>query len=65
MLISMSYAINSILLGRHGMKKTPRWADDRENLMRELTSAAGTSLLVMIVLFTDAMLFFAKTTVLR
>uniref|UniRef100_A0AC34GPB7 GPS domain-containing protein n=1 Tax=Panagrolaimus sp. ES5 TaxID=591445 RepID=A0AC34GPB7_9BILA len=65
MLTAISYAIHSIFLGKNGIKKTPRWADDRENVMRELTSAAGTSLLVIIVLFTDAMLFVAKTTMLR
>lgn len=65
MFTAISYAIHSIFLGKNGIKKTPRWADDRENVMRELTSAAGTSLLVMIVLFTDAMLFVAKTTMLR
>uniref|UniRef100_A0A7E4VUC0 Fibronectin type-III domain-containing protein n=1 Tax=Panagrellus redivivus TaxID=6233 RepID=A0A7E4VUC0_PANRE len=63
--VTVSYATHSMCLARKGLKKTPRWADDREAIMRELSSAAAASLLVTLILFTDAFLFFVKTTMMR
>uniref|UniRef100_A0AC34QT38 GPS domain-containing protein n=1 Tax=Panagrolaimus sp. JU765 TaxID=591449 RepID=A0AC34QT38_9BILA len=63
--VSILYAIHAVFIGNRGLRKTPRWADDRETILRDLTNAAGVSLLVILVLFVDAILFFTKTTITR
>lgn len=63
--VAILYAIHAVFIGNKGLRKTPRWADDRETILRDLTNAAGVSLLVIIILFVDAMLFFTKTTITR
>ncbi|KAE9554787.1 hypothetical protein FO519_001984 [Halicephalobus sp. NKZ332] len=60
--VAVLYALHGLCIGKRGIKKTPRWADDKESIMKDLTSAAGVSLLVILILITDALLFFAKTT---
>jgi len=61
-LVAVLYAFHALFMGKKGIKKTPRWADDKESVMKDLTSAAGIGLLVILILTTDALLFFAKTT---
>ena len=60
--VGVLYAFHALCMGKRGIKKAPRWADDKESIMKDLTSAAGVGLLVILILTTDALLFFAKTT---